>query len=123
MATFNILHLEDEAVLRETTRDILSILAPGARVKQFSNSDDALRYVTKDKPEVHLFLLDVRVPGRFDGIGFAHKLRQLGYTGIIVFNSAYTKPSLPGDFNYTWMPKPTNLDDLLKITQRARMEA
>ncbi len=116
MTTFNILHLEDEASLRDYMREVLSLLVPEASVQQFSNSNDALEFVSKGNREVHLFLLDVRVPGRFDGVGLAIRLRQLGCRGTIVFCSAYARPSLPGDLNYTWLGKPFNLEDLLKIT-------
>jgi CheY-like chemotaxis protein len=116
LTTFNILHLEDEAILRDYLRELLSILVPEASVQQFSNSNDALEYVSRSNGEVHLFLLDVRVPGRFDGIGLAIRLRQIGCTGTIVFCSAYARPSLPGDLNYTWLGKPFDLADLLKIT-------
>ena len=122
MTTLNILHLEDDADLRKSIRDILKVLVPEANVQQFSTSDEALQYVLNGNPEVNLFLLDVRVPGRFNGIGLAHRLRELGYTSTIAFCSAYAKPSLPGDLNYTWLQKPTGVEDFVRITQAAQAE-
>jgi CheY-like chemotaxis protein len=122
MANFNILHLEDEYSIRTSMRDIFDILIPQASVVQFSNTDDALEYVTHGHPEVHLFLLDVRVPGKVDGIGFASELRQLGYTSMIAFVSAYSKPNseaLSGVLEYSWLSKPIDLDALLKVMTQA----
>ena len=126
MPTFNILHLEDDHSIRTSMRSIFDIMLPQANVAQFSNSDDAVAYVTQSsRPEVHLFLLDVRVPGKVDGIGFALRARELGYAGAIAFVSAYTKPdpgALPKSLNYTWLSKPIDLDALLKITEHLQLQ-
>lgn len=123
MADFNILHLEDEHSIRTIMREIFELALPHAKVVQFSNSDDALKYVTSGKPQVNLFLLDVRVPGQMDGIDYAVKLRQLGYTSMIAFVSAYSKPeraALAEVLEYTWLSKPLELDTLLAVTTQAQ---
>ncbi len=120
MTTTNIVHLEDETSLRESIRDVLSWLMPETNLQQFGNSDDAFEYVKDGDCTVHLFLLDVRVPGKMDGIGLAKQIRQLGYTCPIIFISAYPRPdrdALPDVLNYSWITKPLDLDQFLEILE------
>jgi len=123
MAGFNILHLEDELSIRTIMHDIFDFAVPQANVVQFSNSDDALAYVTDGRPQVSLFLLDIRVPGQVDGIGYAIKLRQLGYASMIAFASAYSKPAsevLTEVGEYVWLAKPLEVSTILEVTTQAQ---
>lgn len=116
-----ILHLEDDQSLRDTFRDLLEIVVPDCVLVQFANSDDATAEIEKGCDQYSLYILDVRVPGEVDGIGFAFRLHDHGCKGRIVFVSAYQKPEeLSGSpYNFKWISKPWDLDDLVNIIRSA----
>jgi DNA-binding NtrC family response regulator len=116
-----ILHLEDDLSLRDTFKDLLEIVVPDCDLVQFANSDDASAEITRGCGQYGLYILDVRVPGDVDGIGFAHRLHEHGCKGKIVFVSAYQKPDdlSRSPFAYKWINKPWDLDDLVSIIRGA----
>ena len=104
----HILHLEDEGPLREILKVALQAADPSLEIAQFVSSDDAYEYTRQHIDDIDLFILDIRVPGKRNGLEFAEAIRQLGITRRIVMTSAYRKPN--GDqlsaINSEWMPKP-----------------
>ncbi len=112
----HVLHLEDEASLREVLRSALRVidLDDEVQVEQFENSDDAVRHIEDFGPDIDLFILDIRVPGDLDGVGVARLIRQWGCPGVVVLSSAYTEPDeqLLSSLHAEWMPKPWRLDEL-----------
>jgi DNA-binding NtrC family response regulator len=117
-----ILHLEDDVSLKETVGELLSAVEPDSEVHQFTNSDDAISFIDQNGGKIDLFLLDVRVPGKTDGIGVAKHVVENGNTGSIVFMSAFQKPALGemGDMKYEWVNKPWAVEKLLEVLERAK---
>jgi DNA-binding response OmpR family regulator len=119
-----ILHLEDERPLREIIKAAINALEPESELVEFSNSDNALAFIEQQGQTVDLFILDIRIPGNLDGMGVARKIRDLGYKGVIVVTSAYTKPnpSLLTELNCRWNPKPWHVMEIhetIRLIKRA----
>jgi DNA-binding response OmpR family regulator len=117
-----IMYLEDDISLSETLKDLLIALNPDVEVTQFTNGDDAAKYVQNNCDDIRLFLLDVRVPGSVDGIGVARKIREVGCEGDIVFMSAFPQPDpsvLSRDLKFRWLNKPWNIEDIMEVMETA----
>lgn len=107
----NILHLEDDKLLSEVLREAIQIGDSSVEITHFDNSDDAATYLEKHLSEIHLFVLDIRVPGQFDGLQLAQKIRALSTTHRIVITSAFRPPhqDLLTTLNAEWIAKPWRL--------------
>ena len=88
----HIVHLEDEKQLLEAMPLILEDLAPDAHIVQFADSDPMVAYIEEHGADVDLFILDIRVPGKLDGLGVAQFIRDRGLTSGIVVTSAFEPP-------------------------------
>ena len=122
MNRFLILHLEDDPSLKATMLELLTTVEPDSEVQQFTNSDDAVRFIETESP-VDLFLLDVRVPGSMDGIGVAKHIRSLGIHAPIVFMSAYSRPGidvLDDEIDFRWVHKPWPVEKLIELLEEVR---
>jgi len=112
-----ILHLEDEGPLRDVFKTAVNTFDRDVEVVQFSSSDDALDYIQTHIASIRVFVLDIRVPGKFDGIQVATKIREMGSHRRIIITSGYVKPDR--DYMRTmkieWMPKPMHL---LNVVQK-----
>jgi response regulator of citrate/malate metabolism len=108
-----ILHLEDDAPLREIMHIALSAADPHMRMTQFIDSDAAMAYIEDHVEDITLFVLDVRVPGELDGLGVAKRVRELGSKRPILVTSAYRKPDQEKmtAYNCQWLAKPWHLLD------------
>jgi hypothetical protein len=108
-----ILHLEDDAPLREIMHIALSAADPHMRMTQFIDSDAAMAYIEDHVEAITLFVLDVRVPGELDGLGVAKRVRELGSKRPILVTSAYRKPDQEKmtAYNCQWLAKPWHLLD------------
>lgn len=120
--TLRVLHLEDEMTLREIVRTTIMVLDPQTEVRQFEDSDEALRFASEQGKNINLFLLDVRVPGAVDGIGAAFRLREMGCEGLIAFTSAYAAPDTKtiASLDYIWLSKPVELNRMRSVLKLAR---
>jgi len=104
----HIVHLEDDAPLRDILNVALSMADPATNMQQFISSNDALEYIEKHTQEIDLFVLDIRVPGRLDGLGVARRIRELKCPGTVLLTSAFQKPSreVLAELNCEWLAKP-----------------
>lgn len=107
------LHLEDHEQLREVLKIALEAADPTLKIIQFEDSDSAIAYIEQHKDEIDLFILDIRVPGKLDGLGVAKRIRELGGKAAIVLNSAYGRPEekFMVELQCLWMSKPWHLVD------------
>ena len=106
-----ILHLEDEGPLRDILRIALTSVDPKVEMTQFINSDEAVTYIEKNVNDIDLYILDIRVPGKLNGLELAQKIRALGSKGRIVMTSAYRRPSKEQltELKSEWMAKPWHI--------------
>lgn len=111
----HIVQLEDDNPLLEIMRVALTAAVPSATLKQFVNSDEAIKYIEQHKDDIDLFLLDIRVPGSKDGVEVAQAIRDFGCTGIIAITSAYRRPDRKKltELNCEWLAKPWHVMDVI----------
>jgi len=88
----HIVHLEDEKDLRNVFAEVIAIIDSDVNLKQFSNAEDSLGYISEFGKTVNVFVLDIRVPGPLTGLDLAAKIRELGCDGHIIITSAYQMP-------------------------------
>jgi two-component SAPR family response regulator len=107
----HILHLEDDGPLRNLFRAALLFREPNATITQFDSSAEALDFIQKNLDDIDLFLLDVRVIGKLDGVAVAEKIREWGSSRPIVITSAYREPSSKvfERVKAEWLPKPWHI--------------
>lgn len=109
-----ILHLEDERLVQDSIKKVINALEPQGELYQFISSDNAIPYIEQCGNAVDLFVLDIRVPGKVDGLGVARKIRDLGCAGMVVITSGYMKPSqdLLAELGCKWYGKPWHIIDI-----------
>ncbi len=83
-----ILLVEDEAIVREVTREVLE--HAGYRVLPCSGSEEALRTVTQYPEKIDLLLTDVIMPG-MNGAELAQRLQNRQPDLAAVFMSGYAE--------------------------------
>lgn len=107
----HILHLEDDGPLRDVLKVALELRDPDCEVHQFIGSDDALSYIERNIGEIDLYVLDIRVPGKLNGVEVAERVRELNSAAMIVITSAYREPerSLLQKLDCQWFPKPWHI--------------
>ena len=112
-----ILHLEDEGPLRDVFKTAVSTFNKDVEVIQFISSDDALEYIGVHSDSIGVFVLDIRVPGQFDGLQVAAKIREIGNDHRIIITSGYITPDRDymRNLKIEWMPKPMHL---LNVVQK-----
>lgn len=111
----HIVQLEDDNPLLEIMKVALEAAVPSVTLKQFMNSDNAIKYIEEHKDDIDLFLLDIRVPGTLDGVEVAQKIREMGCEGIIAITSAYRRPDRNKltELNCQWLAKPWHVMDVI----------
>lgn len=111
----HIVHLEDESPMREILRVALMAAAPEVNLQQFISSDAAMEYAEKHMEEIDLFILDIRVPGKMNGLELGKSLRDLHSDAIIAITSAYRVPSKTemDTYRLEWLAKPWHLMEVL----------
>src|SRR5690606_10624773 len=111
MKTLHIVHLEDDGPLRDVLKVALQLRDPDCQVHQFIGSDDAISYIERNIDEIDLYVLDIRVPGKFNGVEVAQRIREMKSDAVIVITSAYRQPerALLEELNCQWFPKPWHI--------------
>jgi CheY-like chemotaxis protein len=113
----HIVQIEDESPLRDILKAALVAGQPTVQLEQFGDGESALEYIQQQRWSVDLFIIDIRLPGKLDGLEITRRIRLLECPGYVVLTSAYTAP--PKDFLATYrseyLPKPWHL---LELTQK-----
>jgi DNA-binding NtrC family response regulator len=68
-----VLLVEDDAIIRMGAFEFLSLA--GFEAIEASNADEAIR-VLEARPDIHLVLTDVEMPGSIDGVKLSHYIRD-----------------------------------------------
>ena len=108
--TYTILVVEDEGLVRQDLANQLRV--SGFRTIEADNAEEALSVVIADT-HVDLMLLDLRMPGRIDGLELARWTRWRAPHIKVVVVSAHLDPywDLPVDATFS---KPVRVDELLR---------
>lgn len=106
-----ILHLEDDGPLRDVLKVALQLREPECEVYQFVGSDEAVLFIERHLADIDLYVLDIRVPGKLNGIQVAERIRELKSAAMIVITSAYKAPekALLQRLDCQWFPKPWHI--------------
>ena len=121
----HVVHLEDDGPLREILKVAFQAASPTIDLHQFLDSDSALEYIEKNLDTIQLYVLDIRVPGKLNGIELAQKIRELSKRGTIVLTSAYAAPprEMLTILHCEWFPKPWHImETTKKLFELARQE-
>jgi two-component system, cell cycle sensor histidine kinase and response regulator CckA len=111
-----ILFVEDEAFVRDVTREVLS--SAGYRVLAARNASEALNVYASHSDEVNLLLTDMILPGE-SGRALAEKLRSRNQGLRVLFVTGYTEQvAMSGENEMEFLAKPFSTSALLmKIRQ------
>ncbi|WP_240793977.1 response regulator [Pseudorhodobacter turbinis] len=115
-----VLLVEDEAIIRISTADVLR--DQGWEVREAANAADALKMLEQDE-DIELIFTDIDMPGATNGLGLAHVVSERWPTVQIVITSGMSQPSaneLP--LSATFVPKPYMVEELV-IDFRTRLIA
>jgi CheY-like chemotaxis protein len=109
-----ILVVEDEEMLREFVKEVLSAL--GYRVLVAANGQAALNIWAEHQEEIDLLLTDVVMPESISGRQLAHTLRAEKPDLKVIYTSGYSTELLGPEFekerNHAFLPKPYAPDRL-----------
>jgi CheY-like chemotaxis protein len=106
-----VLLVEDEPDLRETTLQLLELL--GCRVRAVASAEEALRELERGR--YRLLLTDVSLPGR-SGVALAVDAARLDPAMKIVFATGYgARIEVPAGIEHTTLTKPYTLQDLERV--------
>jgi CheY-like chemotaxis protein len=107
---YTILVVEDEGLVRQDLANQLRV--SGFKTIEADNAEEALSVIIADT-HVDLMLLDLRMPGRIDGLELARWMRRRAPHIKVVIVSAHLDPypDLPVDATFA---KPVRVDELLR---------
>ncbi len=79
--------VEDQAVLRRLLRHSLAALevSLGLEFKEFVDADSAWQQAQLEMPD--LFILDVMLPGRLDGVELCRAVKQLSSVPVLIVSA------------------------------------
>jgi DNA-binding response OmpR family regulator len=103
-----ILIVEDEELLADTLRDVLS--SDGHEVRTVHNGRDALKALERERPD--LLLLDLMLP-LVDGLEVLQAVERLSPGTAVVVETSCTPDVLEGRHVHAFLRKPFSLDQLL----------
>jgi two-component system cell cycle sensor histidine kinase/response regulator CckA len=119
--TETVLVVEDESVLRELVREILSL--QGYSILEAANGVEALTVWKENRKKVDLLLTDIAMPHGLTGRDLADKLRQEKPRLPVIFSSGYTQDvteSADGTGPCTvYLSKPYNPAQLAQAVRQA----
>lgn len=121
-----VLHLEDDKRLSEILKVALRSAEPNIRVIHFADSDQLVDYFIENAKTIDMFILDIRVPGEYDGIDVARFIRRYPSDAPIILTSAYQvpEPAIIKELRAEWQPKPWHVLEttraLIQVARRYR---
>ncbi len=116
-----VLVVEDELVLRELVREILT--AHGYRVLEAADGLEALKVWRERREKVDLLLTDIAMPHGVSGRDVAEKLRKDDPRLPVIFSSGYSQEMIESsedaDRGATYLAKPYNPSQLAQAVRTA----
>jgi len=116
----HVIHVEDEYTLRAVLEIGFKAIEPGMSLRQFRSGDEALPYIRQNGSSIDMFIVDLSLPGGFDGLDLAYKIRELNYPGSIVLTSGCDVPDqgVLRSLHCDYVPKPWQLGQLVQKLPR-----
>jgi len=104
MAQHGILIVEDEPLVRHIVA--ADFEDEGFLVYQAESSDDALDLL-KERSDIQILFTDIRIPGKFDGVGLLEQVFQRWPHLLLMATSGHFRPdreALPGQAHFIAKP-------------------
>lgn len=90
---YQILVVEDEPLVRMATADVF--VGMGYLVLEAANADEAW-LILQSRPDIGLVVTDVDMPGSWDGVALAYRIRrEYPHLALAVLSGVLPKPDLP----------------------------
>ena len=120
----HIVHVEDDLSLNDILKVTITAAEPTANLHQFISGDDALLYIKDHCNVIDLFILDIRLPGKTNGLEVAQEIRNLGCPGFIMMTSAFSSPGQEwlASNKAEFVPKPWHILELTQVLLKYRLE-
>jgi len=112
--------IEDQPEVRDLAAAILE--ETDLEVKEAVSADEALTFLREHAPDVAMIFVDVKLPGRMDGVDLAHMAAESWpWIKVVVTSGFMDRPldDLPRSARY--MPKPWRAYDVLLEAERATL--
>ncbi len=112
--------IEDQPEVRDLAAAILE--ETDLEVKEAVSADEALAFLREHASEVAMIFVDVKLPGRMDGVDLAHMAAESWpWIKVVVTSGFMDRPldDLPRSARY--MPKPWRAYDVLLEAERATL--
>ncbi|MFN8419890.1 MAG: response regulator [Anaerolineae bacterium] len=110
-----VVNIEDDRDLQRLMAMAFKESEPSLELQQFVSGDAALPYIAENLTSIDLYLIDIMLPGKLNGIEIAQRIREMGAPGHIALTSAFAEPSsdllqfLVAEF----FPKPLHILDII----------
>jgi CheY-like chemotaxis protein len=113
--------VEDEASVRELICEVLS--DEGIETISLETADEGFAYLQQNAVDLAIVVLDVRTPGRLDGLELAGLAEAQWPQLPIILTSGYTGRNIPLPKSATFLPKPWSIDALQRAVNEALANA
>jgi len=81
--------VEDNAIFRQTTKDMLLAKFPNMTIAEAANGEEALREVNRNCPEI--ILMDIKLPGK-NGLSLTKEIKTLHPHVHVIILTSYDFP-------------------------------
>ena len=110
--------IEDQPEVRDLAGAIIE--ETGLEVAEAVSADEALPFLREHAPDVAMIFIDVKLPGRMDGIGLDHRAAESWrWIKVVVPSGFIDRPLNELPRSATFMPKPWRAFDVLVEAERA----
>jgi DNA-binding response OmpR family regulator len=111
----HIVNIEDDRDLQRLMGLAFRESEKNLNLQQFISGDFAIPYVMQHFNTIDLFVIDIMLPGKYNGIQIAQFIRSIGCPGHIILTSAFADPSadLLSSINAQFFPKPLHIMDIV----------
>ncbi|MBX3080466.1 MAG: FHA domain-containing protein [Anaerolineae bacterium] len=111
----HVVNIEDDRDLQRLMAMAFKESEPSINLQQFVSGDQALPYIMQHKDQIDLFVIDIMLPGKYNGIEIAQQIRQMNAPGYISLTSAFAEPTsdLLTELRAEFFPKPLHILDII----------
>jgi CheY-like chemotaxis protein len=111
----HVVNVEDDRDLQRLMAMAFKESEPSINLQQFVSGDQALPYIMQHKDTIDLFVIDIMLPGKYNGIEIAQQIRQMNAPGYVSLTSAFAEPTsdLLNELRAEFFPKPLHILDII----------
>lgn len=111
----HVVNIEDDHDLQTLLGIAFKETDQNLNLQQFVNGDYAIPYIMQHGGSIDLFVIDIMLPGKYNGIQIAQFIRSLGCPGHIALTSAFAEPprDLLNSIRAEFFLKPMHILDII----------